>query len=646
MIEDRNISMEKIFQSCSFDAAIRSNEAIKSHDNEVSVAHNNITSFFVDSSGRSSFTVPLQMTFAKKKDLEELLMASCFDPPPCNLVPATDPIEDGNDKNEGDGGETVIAKDTSATILSPAIRNKKKFDSVAFEVKSVPSDHDDPNQVTVEGVSIISCSVKNLVVTFKTKVTVRATTRGSPSASVSTSTDSLAPMSPSRFSSSLLRTKTMKNCAESELELKQQQQLQQINISTSFKIIPVLTIENSSIRHRADDKNKNEVNTNYFSPDLTLLELAAIQMQYNNNNKAASSVLSTSNDKFHEIRLSPIIINVTLTNAFTITVQSVLGPKSRTGNTLVSLSIQHSNTHNLPVTITNISVHPGHSRHNVFVARNNVKTNINKNEGPPKIQQAVSNMTDTFEWGYAPKTELKLPLTMLPYEAYSSIIFINAGEERNCRQFLSPLSVTGVIEMNSNIETDDSETRDDNNNDNVYREQCRVVVASDAYWTTKPIAVEPADAFRIVMSTIEPIVKRGKPMVIKLRIFNLSLQSRNLMIFMAKNEHSPSSHNKNIAVKEESVNAAVVTESDGYTFGVWGISGDDDGTVRLNRDHELLAIDTALVLGEVQGQHAVDAELRFVPLRLGRLKVPNWKLYDKAANRWYSCTHSLIIVAI
>ena len=118
------------------------------------------------------------------------------------------------------------------------------------------------------------------------------------------------------------------------------------------------------------------------------------------------------------------------------------------------------------------------------------------------------------------------------------------------------------------------------------------------------------------------------------------------MIFMAKKEQSSSTLNKRIAVKEESANAAVVTESDGYTFGVWGISGHDDGTARLNRDHELLAIDTALVLGEVQGQHAVDAELRFVPLRVGRLKVPNWKLYDKAANRWYSCTHDLNIVAL
>ena len=97
--------------------------------------------------------------------------------------------------------------------------------------------------------------------------------------------------------------------------------------------------------------------------------------------------------------------------------------------------------------------------------------------------------------------------------------------------------------------------------------------------------------------------------------------------------------------KDEAVNSAVVSEINGYTFGVWGISGQDDGTVRLNRDHELLAVDGALLLGELLGQHAIDAELRFVPLREGRLKVPNWKLYDKATGKWYTCVHNLCVVA-
>lgn len=382
-MEKRNISLKKSFQSCSFAAANRSNEPGNREDSELSEAPTNstsITSFFVDSSGRSSFTVPLQMIFDKKKDLEQLLTANCFDPPPRNPVSEIDLTDDNNDNIDNDGDGDNDGTKTNA--------------SVAFEVKSISSDRDDSNQVSVEGVSILACSVKNSVVTFKTKVTVRATTRGPTSDYVTTnSTDSPAQMSPSRFSSSLLSTNTMKNSAQPELELKQQQQLQQVNLSTSFKITPVLTIENTVICRHGDDKDRNEASKNEFSPDLTLLGLAAIpdQMQYNNstNNKAVSSILSTSNDRVHEARLSPVTINVTLTNAFTITVQSVSGPKSRMGNTLVSLSIQHSKTHNLPVTITNIAVHPGHSRHNVIVARNNKKSNNNKNEGPPKVQQAV-----------------------------------------------------------------------------------------------------------------------------------------------------------------------------------------------------------------------------------------------------------------
>ncbi len=167
----------------------------------------------------------------------------------------------------------------------------------------------------------------------------------------------------------------------------------------------------------------------------------------------------------------------------------------------------------------------------------------------------------------------------------------------------------------------------------------RVVVAADAYWATELVAVEPADAFRIDMKVSSSEVKLGEPMVVSLRIFNLSLESRNLMLFMAKEEHHDATE------RDDSVNSAVVSEINGYTFGVWGISGEDDGTVKLDRDHSLLAVDAALMLGEVLGQHAVDTELRFVPLRQGCLKVSNWKLYDKAAGKWYTCAHNLRVVA-
>lgn len=95
-----------------------------------------------------------------------------------------------------------------------------------------------------------------------------------------------------------------------------------------------------------------------------------------------------------------------------------------------------------------------------------------------------------------------------------------------------------------------------------------------------------------------------------------------------------------------SINTPVVSEVNGYTFGVLGLDGDDDGTVRYSRDHELLAVDTALLLGEVKGQNSIEAELRFVPLREGTLDVPNLRLYDNCTERWYDCVHSLQIVSV
>ena len=97
---------------------------------------------------------------------------------------------------------------------------------------------------------------------------------------------------------------------------------------------------------------------------------------------------------------------------------------------------------------------------------------------------------------------------------------------------------------------------------------------------------------------------------------------------------------------QNTVNNAVVYEVSGYTFGCWGLSGDDDGTVRYTRDHDLLAVDAALLLGEVKGQFAVEAELRFVPLREGTLSVPNLKLYDKIEGKWYDCFHTLKIISV
>lgn len=238
-----------------------------------------------------------------------------------------------------------------------------------------------------------------------------------------------------------------------------------------------------------------------------------------------------------------------------------------------------------------------------------------------------ANMTKAVQWGYAPQTALRLPLTLNPYDAYSTVLNMTAGEEMHSRLFISPVSITGIVGRLSVA-------------DSTSASRHRVVVAADAHWATEIVAVEPADAFRVFMTLEQSEVVLGEPMVVNLRIFNLSLEPRNLMLLMAKEDAAGP-----ITPREETVNTAVVSEINGYTFGVWGISPEDDGTFRLYRDNELLAMDGALLLGEVLGQHSVDAALRFVPLRSGRLEVPNWKLYDKSSRKWYTCVHNLCVIA-
>lgn len=233
----------------------------------------------------------------------------------------------------------------------------------------------------------------------------------------------------------------------------------------------------------------------------------------------------------------------------------------------------------------------------------------------------IANMTNAVQWKYAPQTELLLPLTLNPYEGCATVLVMTGGEDMQSRRFMSPVSVTGVVGP-------------------VPSSRCRVVVAAGARWSTEVVAIEPADAFRVEMKVPASEVKLGEEMVVSLQIFNLSLEPRNLMLLTEKAENEGVS-----SEQAEIINSAVVSEISGYTFGVWGITGGDDGTTPLNRDHSLLAVDGALMLGNVLGQHAVDAELRFVALRRGLLKVPNWRLFDKSSGKWYSCAHKLMVVA-
>jgi len=407
-----------------------------------------------------------------------------------------------------------------------------------------------------------------------------------------------------------------------------------------------------------------------------------------------------------------------------LSIREIAGEKSSSGATLVSLLISHSNQLEQPVSITNIALHPGHSR--LVAAHSSSITSAPQNStqfvdtllNPPVFQNStnrnstgksmpggqdsVINMSQHVRWGFASGTALSLPLTLNPYEAIATVIQIDAGENLIEQCFESPICVCAVV---GHQHGDNSDQLDENGslvmnslNETLQERKNEVMVSANAKWTTARIAIGTTDAFRIDMTLCDSRCFVGAQVVVSLRVMNLSNKSRDLMLLIAKdkeeskqqqrmhlnnmvgyggtrpitsigspagippsirkNEGSVSQSVQNTVVgaqsvisqpmnvaRYQSVNSAVVSEVNSYTFGVWGLSGDDDGTVRYSRDHELLAVDAALLLGEVKGQHSIEAELRFVPLREGTLDVPDLKLYDRLGRQWFNCVHKLKIVA-
>jgi hypothetical protein len=139
------------------------------------------------------------------------------------------------------------------------------------------------------------------------------------------------------------------------------------------------------------------------------------------------------------------------------------------------------------------------------------------------------------------------------------------------------------------------------------------------------------------MSLRESSCRVGAPFIVSVKVMNLGPETRDLLLIMPKADTK--------ADQSEHLNPPAVSDVNGYTFGVWGLSGDENGPSFRNRDEELLAVDAAVMLGEVKGQHSVNAKVRFVPLQDGTLNVPDFKLYDKVEGKWYSCAHKLCVVA-
>ena len=274
--------LSKSFAACTFAPVTKDKTGEPTTIHSSPIGTFKTTSFYLDSSGRSNFALPLQLTFSSKEDLDLFLAAKCLHPPPNNLVEASEEEQEPKD----DGAAKTIS-------------------SLGFELKS--HSIDDSKVVVVEGINVVSCSVEGESVFFNTEVTVRATSH-----------NWVSPVSSPRSDKGTN---------------------DQTNVNTNIEIAPVLTVKNLV-------KEKETLDL----PDLMALELGAIP----------DHMQKESSARVHETRLISAALEVTLTHAFTIAVNST--PGSTLGNTLVSLTIRHSNTHSEPVSLTNIALHPGHSR--------------------------------------------------------------------------------------------------------------------------------------------------------------------------------------------------------------------------------------------------------------------------------------------
>lgn len=379
---------------------------------------------------------------------------------------------------------------------------------------------------------------------------------------------------------------------------------------------------------KSDSVHTKQSNQSHSGVVKTRLEVTAVLADCSKQNRPVASGLmalelgggsrpfSGNPSELHsnQTRVGPLSINVSLTYALIMSAKSVGG--TSLASTMVSLTMKHSNTHSEPVTITNIALHPAHSRQDALYL---------KDRSMPGGERSVIDMSKHVKWGYAPQTEPQLPIVLLPYEAYSVIICVEAMNDSRSQTFASPIAVTAVV-------GDEAESS----------RRPNAVVTTDAQWTTGRVTVEPSDAFRVELNLRESNCCVGAPFVVSVRVCNLSEATRDLLLVMPKE-----GDNTKVDSKEPSIPPAV-SQANGYTFGVWGISGDEkiSSDAKGNNEQDLIAIDSALTLGQVKAQHSINSEIRFVPLRDGSLRIPDFKIYDKTAGKWYRCNHKLSVVAL
>jgi hypothetical protein len=293
------------------------------------------------------------------------------------------------------------------------------------------------------------------------------------------------------------------------------------------------------------------------------------------------------------VRTNPFTLHASLTQALTVSVKSVTGPFM--GQTFLALTIRHSGTHSEPVTVTRIALHPSHSQE--------------KNEDNQESQPAeeVLDTTKLVQWGYSLRSDPNLPVTLNSHEAFSTVLTVEASQDSQCRTYVCPVSVTAVL----------------GRKEDTHRYQ--VIADADAEWTTSKAAT--SDGFHLDLSLGERVCRVGAPMTVQIKVRNLSMDTKDLMLLVDNDKESMENPSTNGGHKK-------VEEKD--QFGVEGLS-----VVDKNSPSELISLDVAYLLGVLEGQATADASLRFIPLREGSITIPNLQIVDRKSGRKYVCFHKL-----
>jgi len=653
------------------------------------------SAYFRDAtSKRAKVAVPLIITFDNEFERKKILKSGAVQPAPADDKKKES--DDGSVKDETDlwGAELDDIGETQGDELESHGKVEIKFECVCQDDAqnvSIKGERTDTGGTVIEGVKIISTSLVDSKTQVGIRFDVEIAVRSIPASIRDMKKDSASEIA------------RRSNKLEVDLQKRSEAVISKALLGIRAALIcrsggdePAAYISSPRSPRKGEEKNRNGP-----SPDHDLqLGLQALDMGIGiispysmQDGLGSASYFSKSRTySLPDVSERAPLLKLDILPALLVSVREVSAATSNSGVTLVSLVIYHSNVHNENVTITNIALHPGHSR---LYADTSVQlggllvseSTVNSGKAMPGGEHAVINMTKSVRWGYASGTAPSLPLVLKPQEAIATVLQINANEVMLERVFVSPICVRAAVGdgpstediVSAHVASDTYRTKSGKNTS-------AVMVTTDARWTTAPIAVGSTDAFRISLSIREAVCNVGAQVVVSLKVFNLSSDPRDLMLIMAKDpengneQNQPvksrdnlngmtftggnnvrsggstlgmsgasannASHNTQQTPVQNTVNNAVVYEVSGYTFGCWGLSGDDDGTVRYTRDHDLLAVDAALLLGEVKGQFAVEAELRFVPLREGTLSVPNLKLYDKLEGKWYDCFHTLKIISV